>query len=742
MSKRKFLCPLLTLAVSGTIFLAPVGLANAAETEPFNPVSAPENALIKTPAKVTQDVPDAPWHGKQPGMLPLSKIGDVFVMYGADHNGEVPAEDRMDSDGDGVSDFVETNVLGIDPKNIDTDGDGLYDGTEVRIGTNPALPNSDRDDVLKEGLAGLNDFDEVMTYGTNPMVGDTDGDGLYDNEEIFGTVNHAKNSKFNPEWAPGNTNPLSFDTDGDGVYDYIEAGSAPGNGVPVMDPNNKDSDGDGIIDGEEYGGVRILSFDTATNGQQSPNYEDLNKVNAEVFARFGWDENIYNIDNNNNGIPDRKEPQKKLDIDYGISYTEDKPILYAVDIADTDGDGVLDGQDFCPLTPLGTKVGADGCMAKVAAPTLEVADKTITAGDEFDPIKDMVTDHSGGDVKVDNASEVKTDTAGVYDVKFSVTNESGTATKTAKLTVKANVAAPTLEVADKTITAGDAFDPIKDMVTDSAGGEVKVTASEGFDAAKPGEYTFTFTITNEAGTATKTAKLTVSYPAPTLEVVSVKITEGETFDPSSVVKTHTGGDIAYNPSDLSTIEKGVPGDYVLRVRVISPDNQVVTQSARVQIEAKQDPTPEVSAPSLEVEDIKINVGDEFDPKALVKRFSTAPSFDSSDLSKVDTSKPGVYEVKITVTAPDGQKVTKIAKVEVAEVVQTTDPKVEPSASASVKPKVEDSPTQSVGPKVKGKPAKSTKVKPGLPTTGATGGIGLLGLIGASAGALGLWRRKK
>ena len=698
---------------------------------------------------MTQDVPDAPWHGKQPGMLPLSKIGDVFVMYGADHSGEVPAEDRVDSDGDGVSDFVETNVLATDPKNIDTDGDGLYDGTEVRIGTNPTMPNSDQDDVLKEGLAGLNDFDEVMTYGTNPMVGDTDGDGLYDNEEIFGTVNHAKNSKFNPEWAPGNTNPLSFDTDSDGVNDNIESLSAPGNGVPVMDPNNKDSDGDGIIDGEEYGGVRILSFDTDTNGQQRPNYEDLNKVNAEVFARFGWDENIYDIDNNNNGIPDRQEPQKKLDIDYSALFTKGKPVLYAVDVADTDGDGVLDGKDFCPLTPLGTKVGADGCVAKVAAPTLEVSDKTITAG--------------------------------------------------------------------------NAFDPVKDMVTDSAGGEVKVEAPEGFDANKPGEYEFTFTITNEGGTATKTAKLTVSYPAPTLEVVSVKITEGETFDPSSVVKTHTGGDISYNPSDLSTIEKGIPGDYELRVRVISPDNQVVTQIARVHIEAKQDQTPEISTPSLEVknveitagdefdpmsmvadhsggdvkivnadevntdtagvyevkfsvtneagtvtkigkltvkekttdpqtpaqkgvelevENVKINVGENFDPKALVKRFSAAPSFDSSDLAKVDTSKPGVYEVKVTVTSPDGQKVTKIAKVEVAEVAQTTDPKVEPSASASVKSKVVDSSTQSVGPKVKSKHVRSIKAKPGLPTTGADGGIGLLGLIGAAGGALGLWRRKK
>ena len=49
------------------------------------------------------------------------------------------------------------------------------------------------------------DGDEVNKYGTDPLVADTDGDGLDDGDEI--TLG---------------TNPLVQDTDGDGIIDSKE----------------------------------------------------------------------------------------------------------------------------------------------------------------------------------------------------------------------------------------------------------------------------------------------------------------------------------------------------------------------------------------------------------------------------------------------------------------------------------------------------------------------------------------
>lgn len=82
-----------------------------------------------------------------------------------------------DSDGDGLTDQMETQFLKTDPHNFDTDGDGLSDGEEaLTIFSNPLSRDSDGDI--------LNDWEEVRQYHTNPMKSDTDGDGIDDGLEV------------------------------------------------------------------------------------------------------------------------------------------------------------------------------------------------------------------------------------------------------------------------------------------------------------------------------------------------------------------------------------------------------------------------------------------------------------------------------------------------------------------------------------------------------------------------------
>ncbi|MFA5954129.1 MAG: hypothetical protein WC817_01150 [Patescibacteria group bacterium] len=67
--------------------------------------------------------------------------------------GQGPASPEDDSDQDGLSNAQEITA-GTDPQNPDTDGDGLFDGEEVR------------------------------SFGTDPLKPDTDGDGFSDGAEV------------------------------------------------------------------------------------------------------------------------------------------------------------------------------------------------------------------------------------------------------------------------------------------------------------------------------------------------------------------------------------------------------------------------------------------------------------------------------------------------------------------------------------------------------------------------------
>ena len=109
-----------------------------------------------------------------------------------------------------------------DPLVADTDGDGLIDGQEQSIGTNPLQTDTDGD--------GMNDgwerrhvgdgFDSTVNNATdnnpdNDLNADPDGDGLANQQE-----------------AEAGTSPASSDTDGDGLSDGVEVGQG-------SDPNDR-----------------------------------------------------------------------------------------------------------------------------------------------------------------------------------------------------------------------------------------------------------------------------------------------------------------------------------------------------------------------------------------------------------------------------------------------------------------------------------------------------------------------
>ncbi|HEX8699717.1 MAG TPA: calcium-binding protein [Myxococcaceae bacterium] len=117
-----------------------------------------------------------------------------------------------DSDGDGVADEDEAD-LGLLPDDPDSDRDGLMDGIELRMGLDPnAVDEINGCNVSLDDDGDRLNTCEERVLGTDPCMGDSDGDGLPDLVEAL-----------------TRTNPLVpedlLDTDRDGITNIQEVES-------------------------------------------------------------------------------------------------------------------------------------------------------------------------------------------------------------------------------------------------------------------------------------------------------------------------------------------------------------------------------------------------------------------------------------------------------------------------------------------------------------------------------------
>ena len=161
-----------------------------------------------------------------------------------------------DTDGDGLPDRMERTQYGTDPLDWDTDGDGMSDGYEVENGLNP-LDSGDAGlediiiDTVTDGGADTQDAGDTWPDPDNGPLGDPDGDGLVNIEEMELGTDPRRNDTDGDglddpdELNTHGTDPTSADTDGDLLEDGVE--------VTVTDTNPllADTDGNGTSDGDE-----------------------------------------------------------------------------------------------------------------------------------------------------------------------------------------------------------------------------------------------------------------------------------------------------------------------------------------------------------------------------------------------------------------------------------------------------------------------------------------------------------
>ncbi|MDI1482146.1 MopE-related protein [Polyangium sp. y55x31] len=184
----------------------------------------------------------------------------------------------QDSDGDGISDDVETQN-GTDPNDADSDDDGVSDGDEPQWNVdtdgdgliNALDPDSD-DDGLFDGTELGKDCanpatdpdaqscraDADPSTTTDPLDADTDNGGVPDGDEDTNLNGKIDEGERDPN-DPADDSNAPTDSDGDGLSDDLEEQIG-------TNPNDADSDDDGLLDGEEPNPSADTDGDGLING--------------------------------------------------------------------------------------------------------------------------------------------------------------------------------------------------------------------------------------------------------------------------------------------------------------------------------------------------------------------------------------------------------------------------------------------------------------------------------------------
>ena len=348
-----------------------------------------------------------------------------------------------------------------------------------------------------------------------------------------------------------------------------------------------------------------------------------------------------------------------------------------------------------------------------ACPVIQATDKTLTVGDEFDPLADVTAkDEEDGDItdKIEILeNEVDTTKPGKYEVTYKVTDSGGAShVKTIKVTVNPKMepinAAPIIKAEDKTLTVGDTFDLMADVTaTDAEDGDltdkIEILNNE-VDTTKPGKYEVTYKVTDSKGasytktiTVTVNPKMEVLNAIPTIKAEDKTITVGDTFDPKADVTATDveDGDLTDKIEVLKNeVDTTKPGKYEVTYKVTDSKGASRTKTITVTVNPKMEPLNE--APTIDVTDKEITVGDKFDPKdgITAKDKEDGNLTDKIEILKntVDPSKPGVYEVTYKVTDSKGASCTKTIKVTVKD--KTPAPSKNNDKTTTVTPKTGDS----------------------------------------------------
>ncbi|MBD3362716.1 hypothetical protein GF362_03285 [Candidatus Dojkabacteria bacterium] len=151
-------------------------------------------------------------------------------------------------------------------------------------------------DFDQDGLT----YDQELTFGTDPNLWDTDGDGLSDAQEVLGWVNVGDYTRY------FTSDPTLWDSDGDGLSDGWEVKYGPYSDPNEVNYHKSDADKDGLSDYDEkyvYGTDPFhndTDRDGLSDGDEVVNAKRVGEVNiywdADPLDAYSNGDQVYNVE--------------------------------------------------------------------------------------------------------------------------------------------------------------------------------------------------------------------------------------------------------------------------------------------------------------------------------------------------------------------------------------------------------------------------------------------------------------
>ncbi|MCR1952217.1 DUF5011 domain-containing protein [Clostridium sp. DSM 100503] len=342
---------------------------------------------------------------------------------------------------------------------------------------------------------------------------------------------------------------------------------------------------------------------------------------------------------------------------------------------------------------------ADTEKPVITAPAISVVRGTanfdlkqgVTISDNVDSQADLL-----GNLVIDKCN-FDINQVGTYQVTYKVTdsagNESDTVTRTITVTPK-TTAKPTISGANAvSIVQGTSFNSKSGVTATSAENEdltSKITVSGTVNTNTHGTYKLTYTvkdIDNNTTTVERVVTVTAKPAANTLPIINVnsvhEIFVGDSFDPLAIATAtdKEDGDIT---SSLKVVTNKVnvnkAGEYQVKYTVTDSEGNTKIAYRTVKVEGQNIVTPPAVTSQKPVisfpETTVIKTGTTFDPLAGVtatdyKGNNIALTTSNVSWNKVNTSKPGEYQVKYTVKDSEGNSKIAYRTVKVEQATVTS-----------------------------------------------------------------------